>query len=212
MSRFQRMIIIPQEEYSQLLSVQKAMQPYTQPFQQLQKRFDDSAQINDPYSRLLHETDAMNQMRVLQGNMRDMLMTAVPKAYKSRAESLLKVIEPHVKVSPRGELVEPTTGKVLENTRVDDLIQHAVSGKRRAFEPSGWLPFVEQLRKINVPKSILNRETIQELETKVKTEPVEVKRGKKRRLSPERVKKRITQTRAAKENIRYPKEEYLRYY
>ena len=70
MSRFQRMIVLPQEEYSQLMSVQKVVHPYAQPYQQLQSRLDEQSHIRDPYSRFLHETDTRNQMNLMQGTFR----------------------------------------------------------------------------------------------------------------------------------------------
>ena len=235
MSRFQRMVVIPHDEYAHLTGAQKMIYPYHQPYQQLQQQFDDCERIQDPYSRLLHETDALKQMRLIQDKVRSGLLATIPKVYKSRAESLLNVIEPHLKVNDRGELIEPVSGKVMENTRLDDLIQYAVGVKRRAFTPRGWYEFLRQLRKINVPTSILNRETIHELfspdeEKKKKRsldeEETRVKKKAKRSealkrsldaygVTPKRVKtspKGIKQKRKTKDTSRYPKDTFLRYY
>ena len=214
MSRFQRMIILPQEEYSQLMSVQKVVHPYAQPYQQLQSRLDEQSHIRDPYSRFLHETDTRNQMNLMQGNIQNVLLATVPKVYKSRAESLLKVVQPYLKLTERGEIIDPHTGMTVENTRVDDLIQYAVSAKRRGFVPRGWAEFVRHLRKINVPTSILNRETVEELHEPERVRPLArgrpLKRGRRKELSP--TPKGIRQKRKVKESTRYPKEKFLKYY
>ena len=237
MSRFQRMIVIPQEEYSHLMGIQNVAYPYNQSYQQLEQRLDESSNIRDPYSRLLHETDSLNQMRLIHGHIRNNLLLTIPKIYRSRAESLLKVIEPHMKVSERGELFDPGSGRPIENTRLDDLIQYAVSAKRRAYTPKGWIEFVRYLRKINVPKSILNRETIEELvagdtlkgkkrlfeeeDKEERMKKVGVRRvtaTPRRRITPKRRQRdrdgspEIKQKRTSTATSRYPKDKFLVYY
>ena len=110
-------------------------------------------------------------MNLMQSNIRSTLLAAIPKIYQNRAESLLKIIAPHMKVSPRGEIIDPRSGTAVENTRLDDLIQYAVGTKRRVFVPKGWIEFMRQLRTINVPTSLLNPETIMELQKPGETRP-----------------------------------------
>lgn len=212
MSRFQRMIVLPQEEYSQLMSVQKLVHPYAQPYQQLQSRLDEQSHIHDPYSRFMHETDTRNQMNLIQDNIKNVLLATVPKVYKSRAESLLKVVQPYLKLTERGEIIDPHTGMTVENTRVDDLIQYAVSAKRRGFVPRGWTEFVRHLRKINVPTSILNRETVEELQEPERGRPLQRGRVMKRERPRFLSHTPIRQKRKIKESTRYPKEKFLKYY
>ena len=209
MSRFQRMVIIPQDEYNQLMSVQKVIHPYTQPYRQLEQRYEENTHIQDPYSRLLHEADTQKEMRLMQDNIRSDLLTSIPKMYKNRAESLLKKVEPHVKVNQLGELNDLKSGKAIANTHLDDLIQYAVSVKRRAFVPKGWHQFVRELRTINVPMSILNKETIQELsnpETLTEKKVTKVKKSKlPMPISPK-------QKRVRRKSTRYPSDQFLTTY
>ena len=127
---------------------------------------------------------------------------------------MLKVVQPYLKLTERGEIIDPHTGMTVENTRVDDLIQYAVSAKRRGFVPRGWAEFVRHLRKINVPTSILNRETVEELQEPERVRPLArgrpLKRGRRKELSP--TPKGIRQKRKVKESTRYPKEKFLKYY
>ena len=43
------------------------------------------------------------------------------------------------------------------------MVQHAVRDRRRNITPTGWNDFIEVLHEHNFPKSMLNRETLDEL-------------------------------------------------
>ena len=65
MSNFQRMIVIPQEEYLQLSAVQNARQPLTQQYYNLENQYQESQQIKDPYERLLSQSQTLEDMKRL---------------------------------------------------------------------------------------------------------------------------------------------------
>lgn len=165
MTRFQRMMVIPQEEYAHLLSMRRSMQPHTTQYQNLETDYQQQGEIKDPYSRLVHQSETIDQMKLLKSNMHQSLMTATPKPYRNRAETLMKVLEPHITLTAQGEIVNTVSGQVIKETRMDDLIQHAVRDRRRqSFSPRGWRDFVQLLREVNVPKIILNKDTMDDLD------------------------------------------------
>ena len=60
-----------------------------------------------------------------------------------------------LKFNERGEILGKDN-KAIENSRVEDLIQHAVRDRRRLGTPTGWENFVQTLKAHNVPRSLLN--------------------------------------------------------
>ena len=163
MSMFQRMIAIPQEEYLQLSSVQNVRQPLTQQFYNLESQYNKEAQIDDPYKRLISQSNTLEDMKQLKDQMRHYITVSTPKPYRSRAQALLENVSPFLRYNERGEILD-NENNTIDNSRLEDLIQHAVRDRRRNMSPVGWEYFLNLLRRHNVPKSILNRSTIEEME------------------------------------------------
>ena len=63
----------------------------------------------------------------------------------------------------KGEIYSDT-GDLVPGSRLEDLIQHAVRDRRRNIMPKGWSEFLRILRDHNVPKFMLNRNTLDEME------------------------------------------------
>ena len=166
MSMFQRMVAIPQEEYLQLSSVQNARQPLTQQFYNLESQYNKEAQIVNPYERLISQSNTLEEMKQLKEQMRHYITVSTPKPYRSRAQALLENVSSFLRYNERGEILDKENN-LIENTRLEDLIQHAVRDRRRNLNPVGWNYFLNLLREYNVPKSILNRNTIDEMESSV---------------------------------------------
>ena len=87
-----------------------------------------------------------------------------PKAFRVRAERLHNTLEKHrpdlVSWNQMGELIFDRHGFPLSGSNLVDLIQHATTTKRRPnFTPIGWTKFITLLKRINVPLSLLNKET-----------------------------------------------------
>lgn len=185
MTRFQRMIVIPQEEYLQLSSVQQAKQPLTQQFYTLENQYQEEGKVRDPYQRLMLQSSTLENMKELKEKMRNDIAVNTPKPYQSRAKSLFNSLESFLKFNERGEIYDKDD-VIIPNSHVEDLIQHAVRDRRRNMIPLGWSQFVDILRERNVPRSVLNRNTLDEIEYKpiiVKEEPMDMKpklRGKRR--------------------------------
>ena len=185
MSSFQRMIAIPQEEYLALSSMQSVKQPLAKHYYDLESRYKDEENIRDPYRRMMLQSDTLEQMKQVKEQMRNSLAISTPKPYKSRANALFQTLESVLKFNDKGEIYS-NDGTVISGTRMEDLIQHAVRDRRRNMTPKGWSDFLTILRDHNVPKSILNRNTLDEMEGKVtiKSEPSFIKQ-----ISPQADKK-----------------------
>ncbi|MEL7306373.1 MAG: hypothetical protein AAGK05_00115 [Pseudomonadota bacterium] len=162
---------IPQEEYLQLTSVQQARQPLTQQFYNLEKRYQEGEYITEPYKRLINQSETLDEMKNLKEKMRQGIMVSTPKPYQTRAKTLFQNLEPFIKFNERGEIFDDK-GDVIADSRLEDLVQYAVRDRRRNIRPVAWDMFKSFLRKYNIPKFVLNHETLKEMETPIiKSEP-----------------------------------------
>lgn len=163
MSNYQRMIAVPQEEYLQLTAVQNARQPLTQQFYNVEKQYNENENIRDPYRRLAFQSDNLEQLKGLKEQMRNYISISTPKPYRNRAQALLQSIEAFIRYNERGEIYDNDC-KVIEHSCLEDLIQHAVRDRRRNMIPIEWNCFIKELQSQNVPKSLFNRATLDEIE------------------------------------------------
>ena len=163
MSTFQRMIAIPQEEYLALSSMQNVREPLAQHFYQLEQRYANEEKEKDPYRRMLMQGSTLDQMKQVKEQLRNSLIIATPKPYQSRAKALFQSLENVIKFNDKGEIYA-ADGSLVSNSRLEDLIQHAVRDRRRNLSPKGWPEFLSLLQEHNVPKSTLNRNTLDEME------------------------------------------------
>lgn len=226
MSSFQRMVVIPQEEYAQLNNLQNVHRPLMRQFYDLDRQYNENANISDPYQRLVYQSDNLEDMKRLKDQMRNNIQISTPKPYRNRAQALLQTVEPHVKYNERGEIYDEQ-GNVIEKSRLEDLIQHAVRDRRRNLTPLGWETFRKILERENIPKSILNRNTLDEIDEsasakpEIKNEaPTQRRRGRApgrgtskvkkevKRLSPKR--KSPAAKRQSRPTQRYPDTQFLR--
>jgi len=163
MSSFQRLIAIPEEQYVTMMNVQKQQGPLAQHMQSLEYRLKEEENPKDPYRQLVMQSDVFGKMLNLKEQMRDSISISTPKPYVNRAQALFRNIEAFVKFNDKGEII--TNGdRVIPHSRIEDLIQHAVRDRRRNIMPVGWEYFIRLLQEYNVPKSLLNRATLDELE------------------------------------------------
>ena len=225
MSMFQRMIAIPQEEYLQLSSVQNVRQPLTQQFYNLESQYNKEAQIVDPYKRLISQSNTLDDMKQLKDQMRHYITVSTPKPYRSRAQALLENVSSFLRYNERGEIFD-NENNTIENSRLEDLIQHAVRDRRRNISPVGWEYFLDLLRRHNVPKSILNRNTIDEMEQqfnnsvndslmqiKIKKEPDgRITKRKTEKKSPKRLGRKLLSERTKSTRIKKPTEKLLDFF
>ena len=164
MSTFQRMIVIPQEEYLSLSSMQNVKEPLTQHFYDLERRFNSEETVRDPYRRMVLQSNTLDQMKQVKDQLRNSLLVSTPKPYQTRAKALFQTVEDLLKYNEKGEIYA-SDGSLVSGSRMEDLIQHAVRDRRRRnMTPTGWTHFLNILRDHNVPRSILNRDTLDEME------------------------------------------------
>ena len=209
MSGYQRMIAIPQEEYIQLKSMQYVKQPEAQKMSELAQLHQEQAQVKDPYAKLMLQGETLDEMKDLKDRMREELSLGTPKPYRNRALSLFRSIEPHIKFSRRGEIMDDQD-QPIEHSRVEDLIQHAVRDRRRHFTPTAWDIFLKLLKKYNIPRSILNRDTLDELDQRP-TLRRRLSFAPRKRLPPDTPPSKIRRSmRVTTPSSRYPATDFLK--
>lgn len=198
---FQRLVAIPQQEYLQLTAAQQVKQPELRQFYDLQKKYEEQSNIPDPYEKLMHQSETLETMKGLKERMRNDIVTASPKPYQSRVRSLFQHVEPVMKFNERGEIYDEHHN-TIPNSRLEDLIQYAVRDRRRPnFIPAGWDAFKKILKTHNIPKYMLNRDTLDELERKHEDSPTPSRKRvikqetmspsvKRPRISPKQPRKR----------------------
>lgn len=163
MSSFQRMVVIPQDEYLAMSTFQKSREPLVQHFYDLENRYNAEEKEKDPYRRMILQSNTLDQMKNAKEQIRNSLIISTPKPYQSRAKALLQTVEGFLRFNDKGEIYSDE-GDIISGSRLEDLIQHAVRDRRRNLIPTGWSDFLSLLREHNVPRSILNRYTLDELE------------------------------------------------
>lgn len=161
---YSRMIAIPFDKFNQLSTVQNVRQPLTEQFNRLQDDYEKNLHVNDAQRSIALQSQTIEQMKDLKDRMRNYLTITTPKPFRTRAQSLYQHIEPYLKVSDKGEIIKDD-GSVISSSNVEDLIQYAVRDRRRRFMPEGWNYFIDLMKKFNVPKSALNRETLDEMDS-----------------------------------------------
>ena len=160
---FQRLIAIVQEEYMQLTRVQQVRQLVTQQLYNLERQYNEQERIHDPYNRMMLQSETLDEMKELKERMRQDIGSSTPKPYKKRAQALFQSMEPFLKFNERGEILS-ASNQLIPQSRLEDLVQHAVRDRRRNITPTGWQDFRHLLKQHNVPKFTLNRDTLEEME------------------------------------------------
>lgn len=164
MSSYSKMVVLPQEEYLQLVGTQQVQQPMTQKFHDLKQKDEDIEKVADPYRRLQLHGENLEEMKAVKEKIRRFITLSTPRQYRSRAESLLDIMDPHIKYSEKGEIIDEVTGQPIVGSHIDDLLQHAVRDMRRKVgEPTGWQYFLDLMMRENVPRHIVGTPTYLEM-------------------------------------------------
>ena len=122
------------------------------------------------------QSETLNEMKDLKERMRKNVENRTPKSFQARARALFQSVTPFLKFNERGEIYN-SKDQIIENSQLEDLIQYAVRDRRRSHTPAGWAQFRHLLRAHNVPRFMLNRDTLEEMEKDeaIKPEPTNVK-------------------------------------
>ena len=221
MSTFQRMVAIPQEEYMQLSAIPQG--PLMQKMNTLEHEYQTIPQSShNPYEHMMIQGSVLEEMKRLKEKIRDDISLGTPKPYRNRALSLYRSIEPHINLTQRGEV--KIKDQVLENSRIEDLIQFAVNDRRRQFIPVGWKEFLTTLKEHNIPKTVLNRATLDELSEPEMRQKIQTSRKSKPKrqasptiqtmwedqVTPSKHKGRKRSKRKRRVSTRYPNTEFLK--
>jgi len=198
MNRFERMVAIPEDEYSQLRNAQLVNNPVQQQFTKLSSQYDRQNFIQDPYTRIHRQGETLDEMMKLKDDLRERLEQATPKPYQSRAKSLYDFMKNKLSFSDKGELMDKD-GKVIVDSNISDLIQHAVRDRRRNITPLGWKSFLGNLQQTNAPKMLLSYDTLDELQSPKTSINKEISRSPVKGSSP------ISFTRNVKQEVHTPR-------
>ena len=117
------------------------------------------------------QSHSLDQLKSLKEQIRNSLSASTPRPYRNRAQALLQSIDNFMRYNSKGEIYTKDQD-LVPGSRVEDLINYAVRDRRRNIVPEAWSTFLNYLREHNIPKTILNRSTLDELEgistTKIK--------------------------------------------
>lgn len=161
-SRFERMVAIPEQHYNYLKNLQQTNHPTQTLFSSLTNDYSRQGQIQDPYVRIQRQGETLDAMKKLKDDMRQRIIQSTPKPYQSRADNLLQYVEGHIPFNERGEMLDANE-LPIDGSNITDLIQHAVRDRRRNIQPKGWQFFKDRLQGLNVPHSLLNYDTLDEM-------------------------------------------------
>ena len=170
--RFDRMVGIPEDEYQHLKSLQQLNNPLQNKFLSLSNDYRKQGYISNPHVRAQRQGETLNQMINIKDELKRLLIEATPKPYQSRAQSLFQFVANKLDMNEKGELLN-ADGSVISGSNIGDLIQHSVRDRRRNIVPVGWQTFLDVLRDNNVPRMILNYDTLDEMKlTTLKKSPI----------------------------------------
>ena len=104
MTQFQRMVVLPQEEYIQLSSLQNANQPLVQHMSQLEQQYHQvPKESQNPYDQLYKQGSILEAMKRTKERLREEMTLGTPKPYRNRALSLYRSLEPYMTLTEQGE-------------------------------------------------------------------------------------------------------------
>ena len=162
LSRFQRMVAVPEEEYQQLKSLRAVHDPLQDKFVSLANDYNRQGFIDNVHTRVQRQGETLNAMIKMKNDLSKRIIDATPKPYQKRAQSLFNFLREKLDVNEKGELLDKT-GQPISGSHIGDLIQHAVRDRQRKIVPVGWERFLTTLQDENAPRMILNYNTLDEM-------------------------------------------------
>ena len=160
--RFERMVGIPEDEYHHLKSLQASDNPLQKKYLSLSSDYRKQGFIHDPQVRVARQGETLSQIINLKDEIRKRLVESTPRPFQTRVQSLFQFISDKINVNNKGEMYDKD-GAIIEGSNISDLIQHAIRDRRRNITPSGWSEFLGVLKENNVPRMILNYDTLDEM-------------------------------------------------
>ena len=86
------------------------------------------------------------------------VLASLPKNLKSKGNRLLDFIknDPNINFNERGELI--VDGSTIANSHASDLVNYVL--KKSKVQPIGWNQFKDKLQRMNVPRSLMGVDTV----------------------------------------------------
>ena len=157
MKSYRKMMLVTPDEYNRM------KQPDT-----IDKSIDENKHLPDDQREKMDQL-AISEHRKKQAQVEpslvpDNLIQGLPRNAQSRARGLIGFLKDtrRVEWNDRGE-IRPKDGNFITGSNIIDLIQHSVRDSRRQISPRGWNEFFDQIKKSNVPRSLLGNATLYEL-------------------------------------------------
>lgn len=165
-SPYARMILITEKQYQSLNNSEKPLPRHKGPSQQyklksLRKR-DERIKKENLRKQQKSEDNSDNEREYI-----DKITSNVKKTMLPKATSLfrhLKSKQPLISWNEFGEM--KYSENIIAGSDLVELIKYATSNARqRATIPQGWQEFKDVLKVTKVPRSLLSKSTLQELDT-----------------------------------------------
>ncbi len=91
------------------------------------------------------------------------ILAIIPKRAQNKANSLLHLLQPHLKWTKRGEIV--IHDRPIANSHIADLVKYTVMRHIHKRLPTGGTEYIAILASINTPRSLIVNEQVIELLT-----------------------------------------------
>ena len=90
--------------------------------------------------------------------MNQLVLDSVPSTMKRKAQLLLNILKDNPNMTWDDDGTVKLYGKAIEGSNIIDLVNDVLR-HRKGSEPTGWQPFAEGLREMNIPQDVIgNRE------------------------------------------------------
>lgn len=169
MKHAKKMVLIPEEEYNELLALKQTKKGEIKfkVNKVLKGKRDHAAakkmsQIVGQYLRFKEQQPTQKKKKV------DLIHYFSP-TYHQKVKTLMSALEDFgTSLTNRNELVL-SSGQVVTNSNIVDLLKEALVGtrrKERANPPLGWGEFIKEIREANIPLGLFTkRSTLEDIGT-----------------------------------------------
>lgn len=195
----QKMILVPEGDYSMVIKAQAQQIPATVKksihLQDNMKKLLKSKKKTQckayRYNKLLREylhyknTDQFQNTSKTSSSITEPFADSLPPIYKGKARVLLAHLEKHgINWSQKGELTLPD-GSVISGSHGSDLLREALVGSRNQDKSNihGWDIFLKSLADANIPESMIGKKATLSQIRAYKTTP-KSHQSKKENIAP----------------------------
>lgn len=110
------------------------------------------------HKKALKEPTSILSSMTNQSKINQHILDSVPSTMKRKAQLLLSILKDNQNMSWNDDGTVKVYGKSIEGSNIIDLVNDVLR-HRKGSEPTGWRPFAESLRDMNIPQDVIgNRE------------------------------------------------------